>query len=238
MKTPEQAEELAVNLTRIGRLAGRRCAAIITDMDQPLGYAVGNALEVKEAIAVLKGEEEGDLLQLCLTLGSCMLTEAGLAASYEDAEQMLRDAVRSGRALNKLAEMVSAQGGDADYVYHPDRLPQAPVITELRADQDGTVSRIHAEAVGLVSMKLGGGRATKEDVIDPAVGVVLHKKLGDSVTVGEPLAAIHAQSERQAAEAAELLRNCFEFSRSQVARPPFIRKILRGEGVGGADENL
>ena len=230
MKTPEQAEELAVNLTRIGRLAGRRCAAIITDMDQPLGYAVGNALEVKEAIAVLKGEEEGDLLQLCLTLGSCMLTEAGLAASYEDAEQMLRDAVRSGRALNKLAEMVSAQGGDADYVYHPDRLPQAPVITELRADQDGTVSRIHAEAVGLVSMKLGGGRATKEDVIDPAVGVVLHKKLGDSVTVGEPLAAIHAQSERQAAEAAELLRNCFEFSRSQVARPPFIRKILRGEG--------
>ena len=229
MKTPEQAEKLAENLTRIGRLAGRRCAAIITDMDQPLGYAVGNALEVKEAIAVLKGEEEGDLLQLCLTLGSCMLIEAGFAASREAAEQMLRKVVQSGQALDKFAEMVSAQGGDADYVYHPEYFPQAPVIIDLPADHAGTVSRIRAEAVGLVSMKLGGGRAKKEDIIDPAVGIVLHKKLGDYVSAGESLASIHARSTRQAAEAAKLLRNCFEFSDEQVKRPPFIRKILRGE---------
>ena len=226
MKTPEQAEELAQNLTRIGRLAGRRCAAIITDMDQPLGYAVGNALEVKEAISVLKGEEEGDLLQLCLALGSCMLIEADFADSYEAAEKMLKETVRSGAALDKFAEMVRAQGGDADYVYHPERLPQAPVVLTLPADRDGTVSKIHAEAVGLVSMKLGGGRATKEDVIDPAVGVVLRKKLGDPVAVGEPLAEIHAQGDSQAAEAAEMLLNCFEFSNEPVERPPFIRKIL------------
>ena len=227
MKTPEQAEELARNLTRIGRLAGRRCAAIITDMDQPLGFAVGNALEVKEAIAVLKGEEEGDLLQLCLALGSCMLTEAEFAASHEEAEHMLLDAVRSGSALDKLAEMVRAQGGDDRAVYHPELLAQAPVVHDVCAERSGTVSRIHAEAVGLVSMKLGGGRATKEDTIDPAVGVVLHKKLGDHVSAGEVLATVHARDEAHAAEAIQLLQECYEFSDDAVVRPPFIRKIIR-----------
>ena len=227
MKTPEAAEELARNLTRIGRLAGRRCAAIITDMDQPLGTAVGNALEVREAISVLSGEDpDGDLMRLCLTLGSCMLTEAGFAASREEAEQLLRDAVSSGRALDKLAEMVRAQGGDDAAVYHPELLPQAPVTCEVPSLQAGTVSRIHAEAVGLVSMGLGGGRAKKEDRIDPAVGVVLHKKLGDAVQEGESLATIYAASEASAAEAVEKLRRCYEFSSGPVERPPFIRKIL------------
>ena len=226
MKTPEDAEELARNLTRIGRLAGKRCAAIITDMDQPLGFAVGNALEVREAISVLKGEQEGDLLRLCLALGSCMLTEAEFVSTREEAEKMLLDAVHSGRALDKLAEMVSAQGGDSSAVYHPELLPQAPVVMEVPAERSGVVSRIHAEAVGLVSMKLGGGRATKEDVIDPRVGVVLHRKLGDSVARGESIAAIHAADEESARAAVEMLRSCYEFSDSSVIRPPFIRKIL------------
>ncbi|MBR4474619.1 MAG: pyrimidine-nucleoside phosphorylase [Oscillospiraceae bacterium] len=227
MKTPEAAEELARNLTRIGRLAGRRCAAIITDMDQPLGTAVGNALEVREAISVLSGEDpDGDLMRLCLALGSCMLTEAGFAASREEAEQLLRDAVSSGRALDKLAEMVRAQGGDDAAVYHPELLPQASVTCEVPSLQAGTVSRIHAEAVGLVSMGLGGGRAKKEDRINPAVGVVLHKKLGDVVQEGESLATIYAASEASAAEAVEKLRRCYEFSSGPVERPPFIRKIL------------
>ena len=229
MKTPEDAEELARNLTRIGRLAGKKCAAIITDMDQPLGFAVGNALEVREAIAVLKGEEEGDLLRLCLALGSCMLTEAGYAPDHEAAEKMLLDAVKSGRALDKLAEMVTAQGGDASAVYQPELLPTAPVICEVPSPKAGTVSRIHAEAVGLVSMKLGGGRATKEDVIDPRVGVVLHKKLGDPVAEGESLAAIHAADEKSAAEAVRQLLDCYELTDGEVVRPPFIRKILRGD---------
>ncbi len=226
MKTPEQAETLANGLTHIGRLAGRKCAAIITDMDQPLGFAVGNALEVREAIDVLSGRERGDLLTLCLALGSCMLTEAGFAASREEAERMLLEAVRSGRALDKLAEMVSAQGGDASAVYHPELLPTAPVQLDLIAESDGVIARIHAENVGLVSMKLGGGRATKEDVIDPAVGVVLRHKVGDSITAGENLASVHASDEAHALEALSTLRACFEISDGPVARPPFIHKIL------------
>ena len=226
MKTPEQAEVLAESLTRIGRLAGKKCAAIITDMDQPLGFAVGNALEVREAVQVLSGQEQGDLLKLCLVLGSCMLTEAGSAASREEAEQMLLDAVTSGRALAKLAEMVSAQGGDASVIYHPELLPSAPVQWELPCDQNGVIARIHAENVGLVSMKLGGGRATKEDIIDPAVGVVLHHKVGDSVAKGERLATVHAPDESHAHEALEALRACFDISEGPVTRPPFIHKIL------------
>ena len=228
MKTPEDAEELARNLTRIGRLAGKKCAAIITDMDQPLGFAVGNALEVKEAISVLKGNQEGDLLQLCLALGSCMLTEAGYAVDQDAAEQLLLEAVRSGRALDKLAEMVTAQGGDASAVYDTELLPSAPVVCEVPAERAGIVSRIHAEAVGLVSMKLGGGRATKEDVIDPRVGVVLCKKLGDPVAEGEAIAVVHAADAEHAAEARKQLQACYEFSSRPVVRPPFIRKIIRG----------
>ena len=227
MKTPENAEELALNLTRIGRLAGKKCAAVITDMDQPLGYAVGNALEVREAISVLKGEDpDGDLMRLCLALGSCMLTEAGFAASFEEAEQMLRDAVSSGKALEKLADLVRAQGGNDAAVYNPELLPQAPVTCGVPSPETGIVSRIHAEAVGLVSMGLGGGRAKKEDRIDPAVGVVLHKKIGNSVQAGESLATIHAANEKSAEEAAEKLCRCYEFSAEPVERPPFIRKIL------------
>ena len=202
MKTLEGAEELADNLTRIGRLAGKKCAALITDMDQPLGWTVGNALEVKEALAVLRGEDpEGDLMLLCVSL-------------------------ESGRALDKLAELVKAQGGDERAVYDPELLPRAPVTCEVPSTETGYVSRIHAEAVGLVSMGLGGGRAKKEDLIDPAVGVVLHKKLGDAVKEGESLATLHAASEESAAEAAEKLRLCYEFSAVPVERPPFIKKIL------------
>ena len=227
MKTLEGAEELADNLTRIGRLAGKKCAALITDMDQPLGWTVGNALEVKEALAVLRGEDpEGDLMLLCVSLGSLLLMEAGYADSYGEADAILREAVESGRALDKLAELVKAQGGDERAVYDPELLPRAPVTCEVLSTETGYVSRIHAEAVGLVSMGLGGGRAKKEDLIDPAVGVVLHKKLGDAVKEGESLATLHAASEESAAEAAEKLRLCYEFSAVPVERPPFIKKIL------------
>ena len=227
MKTLEGAEELADNLTRIGRLAGKKCAALITDMDQPLGWTVGNALEVKEALAVLRGEDpEGDLMLLCVSLGSLLLMEAGYADSYGEADAILREAVESGRALDKLAELVKAQGGDERAVYDPELLPRAPVTSEVPSTETGYVSRIHAEAVGLVSMGLGGGRAKKEDLIDPAVGVVLHKKLGDAVKEGESLATLHAASEESAAEAAEKLRLCYEFSAVPVERPPFIKKIL------------
>ena len=227
MKTVDEAKELARGLTRIGRLAGRKCAAVITDMDQPLGCAVGNSVEVKEAISVLKGETKGDLLELCLTLGSCILTEAGIAESIEDARAQLTHAVESGAALKKFAEMVSAQDGDGNDVYDTSRLPDAKVKLEVPSEVSGYVGRILAEHVGLVSMHLGGGRATKDSEIDLSVGVILHKKVGDKVEKGESLATIHASSEEKAQEAAKLLRDCYQFSDTPVERPEFIKAIVR-----------
>ncbi len=227
MKTEEDARRLAEGLTRIGRLAGRKCAAVITDMDQPLGWAVGNALEVKEAIEVLRGEKGGDLLELCLTLGSCMLTEAGMAETIERARDMLKESISSGAALEKLSLMVSAQHGDGRDVYDTSRLPLAPVQYEALAEAGGYVQRIEAEKVGLVSMHLGGGRATKDSEIDLSVGLVLHKKVGDKVEVGDSLATIHASSPEKAEEAARLLRDCFELSYRPVERGSFIKAIVR-----------
>ena len=227
MKTQEQAEELARGLTRVGRLAGRRCAAVITDMDQPLGNAVGNALEVKEAIAVLKGEQQGELLELCLSIGSCMLTEAGMAGSIDEARAMLMQAIESGAALEKLALMVEAQDGCKQDVYDTSRLPLAPVTLEVGAKQGGYIKRIDAEQVGLVSMHLGGGRATKESDIDLSVGVILKAKVGDYVEAGESIACIHAPDMDKAAQAAELLQGCFELSAQSVERPAFIKAIVR-----------
>ena len=226
MKTEEQARELARGLTRIGRLAGKKCAAVITDMDQPLGCAVGNALEVKEAISVLRGETRGDLLELCLTLGSCILTEAGVAEDTDTARRMLQGTIDSGAALKKLAELVEAQDGEAHDVYDTARLPLAPVQLEVPSDASGYLSHIECEKVGLISMHLGGGRATKESAIDLSVGLVLHKKVGDHVEKGESLGTIHASTREKALEAAELLRACCSFSDAPVQRPAFIKGII------------
>ena len=226
MKTEADARRLAEGLTRVGRLAGRRCAAVITDMDQPLGCAVGNAVEVKEALSVLRGETQGDLLELCLTLGGCMLVEAGMAPDDDAARRMLLATVENGSALEKLAQMVKAQGSDARAVYDPSLLPEAAVKREVPAPKGGCVRHIQAERVGLVSMHLGGGRATKEDSIDLSVGVVLRKKVGDWVEAGDSLGTIHAPDAQKAAEAAALLQACFELSDAPVERPPFIKAIL------------
>ncbi len=227
MKTEAEAEELARGLTRIGRLAGKRCAAVITDMDQPLGRAVGNALEVKEAISVLKSETGGELLELCLTLGGCMLTEAGLAQSDAEAQARLRRAVEDGSALEKLSRMVEAQGGRAEDVYDVSALPMAKVQLEAASKRGGYVRHIEADEVGLISMHLGGGRATKEDVIDLSVGLVLHKKVGDRVEVGESLATVYAADLETAQEAVALLRACYHLSEEPVERPTLIKKIIR-----------
>lgn len=227
MKTVEDAKELARGLTRVGRLAGKRCAAVITDMDQPLGRAVGNALEVKEAISVLSGETKGELLELCLTLGSCILTEAGIAQDESAARAMLEKTIADGSALQKLADMVEAQQGDSRAVYDTSLLPEAAFKLEVPCEKSGYVSRIHAERVGLVSMHLGGGRATKESEIDLAVGVMLHKKVGDYVQAGESLATIHASSGGKGQEAVALLRDCYELSGTAVERPEFIKGVVR-----------
>ena len=227
MKTEEQARELAENLTAVGNMAGRKTVAVITDMDEPLGNAIGNALEVKEAIEVLRGEKKGELLELCLTLGSCILTEAGIAANDEEARKMLVSGIEDGSALNKLAQLVEGQEGDKNAVFDTSMLPMAPVQYEAVCNESGFVKHISAADVGLVSMHLGGGRVTKESEIDLSVGIVLKKKVGDKVEAGESLGTIHASSMEKAQEAADLLRKCYTLVPDAIEKPKFIKGIVR-----------
>lgn len=226
MKNIEQARELAKTMVSIGKGAGRRCAACITDMDQPLGRAVGNALEVKEAISVLKGETRGDLLELCLTLGSCMLTAAGLAADESAARKLLQKSIDDGTALAKLGDLIEGQGGSRADVMDTCRLPSAPVVYPVPCPVSGYVSHIEADEVGLAAMHLGGGRVTKDSVIDLSVGIMLSKKVGEHVQAGETLTVIHAADEAAAKTAADELLKCYEFSTQPVAANVLIKEII------------
>ncbi len=195
MKTQEDAEELAHAMVRIGNHVGRKTIAIISDMSQPLGFAIGNALEVKEAIETLQGKGPKDLTELVLTLGSQMVILAGKAKTSEEAKEMLLDAIHSGKALAKFKDFLTNQGGDASIVDDLTKLPQAKYKIELPAKQSGYISRMVADEIGVASMILGAGRATKEDVIDLAVGLVLHKKVGDKVEEGESILTIYSNRE-------------------------------------------
>lgn len=195
MKTQEDAEELAHAMVRIGNHVGRKTIAIISDMSQPLGFAIGNALEVKEAIETLQGKGPKDLTELVLTLGSQMVILAGKAKTSEEAKEILLDAIHSGKALAKFKEFLANQGGDASIVDDLTKLPQAKYKIELPAKQSGYISRMVADEIGVASMILGAGRATKEDVIDLAVGLVLHKKVGDKVEEGESILTIYSNRE-------------------------------------------
>ena len=226
METEEQAFDLAREMVSVGRNAGRNMAAVVTDMDQPLGFAVGNALEVKEAIAVLRGENVPDLKELCMVLGSQILVRSGLAPDEIEARARLTESIESGAALKKLAEMVSAQGGDSAAVFDTSLLPAAPVQRSVKAPRDGFVTAMEARDIGLVSMHLGGGRASKEDEIDLGVGVVLRAKVNDPVRAGQELAVIHAADEASAAAAEEELLRCYTFGDGPVDRPPFIRGVV------------
>ncbi len=177
MKDLNDAKALAKAMVDIGNRVGRKTMAIISDMSQPLGYAIGNALEVKEAIDTLKGEGPDDLQELCLVLGSHMVYLAEKASSLEEARHMLEKAMKDGSALETFKTFLAAQGGDASVVDDPSKLPQAKYVIELEAKEDGYVSEIVADAVGTAAMWLGAGRATKESTIDLAVGLVLRKKL-------------------------------------------------------------
>lgn len=192
MKTEKDAKELAHAMVRIGNHVGRKTIAIISDMSQPLGFAIGNALEVKEAIETLQGKGPQDLTDLVLTLGSQMVILARKAQTAKQARAMLKEAIDSGKAIAKFKEFLQNQGGDASIVDDTTKLPQAKYQIELPALKSGYVSRIIANEIGVASMMLGAGRATKEDTIDLAVGLVLHKKVGDKVTEGESLLTIHS----------------------------------------------
>ena len=195
MKSMEDSEKLAHAMVSIGNNVGRHTIAVISDMSQPLGFAIGNALEVKEAIDTLKGEGPEDLTELSLTLGSHMVYLAKKANSLEEARTMLTTAIKNGSALEKFKTFLAAQGGDASVIDHPDRLPQATFTFELEAKESGYVSEIVADEVGTAAMLLGAGRATKESEIDLAVGLMLRKKIGDYVNQGESLVTIYSNTE-------------------------------------------
>ncbi len=227
MKTEADARALASELVELGKMAGRKTVAVITDMEEPLGLAVGNALEVREAIAALSGERPGELMELCDTLGAAILTASGIASEEAEARAMLERVIADGSAKRKLAEFVAAQGGDSAAVYDPSLLPTAPVQLAVPCKENGYVNHMDASGIGMASMHLGGGRATKDSEIDLRVGVVLQKKVGDAVKVGESLAVIHAADEASAARAAETLRACYTISDQAPERTPFIKGIVR-----------
>lgn len=212
MKTEAAAFELAEKLVAVGNSCGKKTMAVVSDMNEPLGYAVGNALEVREAVDALKGKDCGRLTELCTELGSCVLTAGRLAGDEAQAVQMLRGSIESGAALRKLAEMVKAQGGDERAVFDTSLLPNAPVTAEAVSDSEGYVTSIQAGDVGRVCMHLGGGRLTKDSGIDLAVGLVLHKKVGDYVNIGDSLATVHGGSSKSVENAVEMLKNCYVLS--------------------------
>ena len=196
MKTLDDAEALAHAMVRIGNNVGRNTMAIISDMSQPLGNAIGNALELKEAISTLKGNGPKDLTELVLTLGSQMVVLAEQATSLDEARQMLIDAIKTGKALNKFKTFLSNQGGDDSIVDSPEKLPSAKYQVEFKAKKDGYITEIIANEIGVASMMLGAGRQTKEDVIDLGVGIVLNKKVGEHVEKGENILTIHTNTKK------------------------------------------
>lgn len=227
MNTEEDALDLARQMVSVGKAAGKKTLALVTDMDQPLGSAIGNALEVKEAIATLKGEFSGDLLELCLELGACILLGAEKCSTREQGKSMLQATIQNGTALAKLREFIQAQGGDPAVIDDPGLLPQAKVRQEVPAPQGGYVRHIAADAVGRICTLLGGGRLTKDSVLDLSVGLELHKKLGDAVAPGESLATIHAASPQAAAEAAQRLLACYSFSQTPFTPPQLIKALVQ-----------
>ena len=226
MKKEEDSFALAHEMVKIGNGAGRKTVAIVSDMDQPLGYAVGNALEVQEAIDTLKGNGPEDFVELCLTLGSYMVVAAGKAANASEAKIMLEKVIEDGSALDKLAEFVEAQGGDKEMVYHPEKLPKASIMEEILSPQDGYIKHIECAEIGICSLILGGGRETKESEIDLSVGLVLCKKVGDYVKSGEVLARIHANDKEKLKIAKERFLKAYSYSNEPIEKQPFIKGIV------------
>ncbi|MGD6841471.1 pyrimidine-nucleoside phosphorylase [Bacillus infantis] len=225
MKTLDDSRELAKAMVRIGNNVGRKTMAVISDMSQPLGFAIGNALEVKEAIETLRGEGPEDLTELCLTLGSHMVVLAEKAESPAQAREMLEQAIKDGSALEAMKTFLSSQGGDASVVDDPSRLPQAKYVYELDAKEDGYVSEIVADAVGTAAMVLGAGRATKESEIDLAVGLMLRKKIGDTVSKGESLATIYSNFE-DVEEVKERLYSNIKVKAAKVDAPVLVHEEI------------
>lgn len=226
MKTEERARKLAETLVAIGRQNNVPCVAYLTDMNQPLGYAIGNANEIKESIAVLRGEGPEDVTELTLILGAEMLVLAGITKTTAQARAILEDHIKDGSALAAFKQLITDQGGDASIVDHPEKLPQADGQVDVIAQASGYITAIETNELGLASVKIGGGRAKKDDIVDPAVGIMMHKKLGDAVKAGEPLATLYVNTEAPEEVQAQVL-NSFTIGETKPELPPLIHEVIR-----------
>lgn len=227
MKTDEDAYALAEEMVSIGRGAGRNTIAIVSDMDQPLGCAVGNILEVIEAVETLKGNGPKDLEELCITLGTYILLASGTIEDEAKAESELRRVLADGSALAKFKEFVKAQGGDESQVDDVPAMLECSYVKEIKAGCVGYVSHIKSDDIGIASMLLGGGRETKDSIIDLSVGIVINKKVGDRVEESDTIATIYANDEKKMSAAVEKVVGAYTISDEQPAVRPLIRKVIR-----------
>ncbi len=230
MKTLEDSVRLARKMVVIGTGAGRKCCALITDMDVPLGYAVGNALEVRESVEVLKGQGPSDLREVALELAANMLYMAE-KGTIEECRAMAEAAVKDGSAMKAFIRMTESQGGDAACVENPERLPRAKFSYEVKCDSQGIVTHMDTEAVGIASVMLGAGRSQKEDIIDPGAGILLKKKYSDQVTFGEVLAVLYASDERLFFEAAKKLKEAYTIEQKAPDKKKLIYARVTRDGV-------
>ncbi len=226
MKNVEAAKELATVMCKIGNALGRDTRAVLTDMEQPLGFAVGNALEVKEAIATLHGHGPKDFTELCLRSGAIMLEQAKIAKTEEEAMEMLKKVIADGSAFEKFRQMVIAQGGDVSYIDHPEKFPESKYVIEVKAPKDGYIKRIVALEIGESAMRLGAGRETFDDVIDMSAGIVLSKKVGDKVKKGDVLCTVHTNVEDHV-QILKDIEDAFHIVDEFVAVPPTVHDYIR-----------
>ena len=236
MPTLEASIELAQAMVAIGDHAGRRIVAVVSGMEEPLGSHVGNALEVKEAIDILAGRAEGPLKKVSLFLGAQMLLASGVADTEEKALEMLNRALDSGKGLQKLKEMIAAQGGDSRVCDDVGLLPKAPVIYPVLAREDGFLSHVDGTALGLAAQRMGAGRVRKEDAIDPAVGFVMEKRIGDAVKTGETLCTLHAASEENAKETEERILKALEITKEPAPKARLLYALITPQGIRKLDE--
>lgn len=230
MKAEKDAVFLAELMVETGERMGKRVVALITDMDEPLGSRIGNALEVVEVLEVLRGEGPEDLRQLCLELAGWMLRLGGAATTVADGRKRGEELIASGKALDKFRQMVELQGGDLRAIDDPKRLPRAEHTMMVCSPRDGYVAALQCEQVGTACVLLGGGRERKEDSVDPAVGIVLHKKAGDAVSAGEGLATIHYNAEARAGRARRLLEESYRIADAPAQKRPLIHRVIGKPG--------
>ena len=228
MKNMDQARELAKTMVGIGKSLNRDTVAVLSDMSEPLGFAVGNSLEVKEAIDSLQGRGPKDLMELCYTSGSIMLVQSKVCKTIEEAREKLHKVIEDGSAFEKFCLMVEAQGGDVNYIRHPEKFEVSKNVVAIRSEHDGYIKEIDALKIGISAMKLGAGRETLEDVIDMSAGIILAQKVGAKVSKGDLLCTIYTnKSSTEYLPVLDEIRDAYKYSDSKVDELPVIREIIR-----------